>query len=466
MKITGLDFFSEPPQINYCKKETNQTFFGGVLFFIYIGFMIVITVIYTCDYFMNELYEIQYSLIKETDVDGAKLNKDEELNPYVNFKIELHKLAGEEKLSDRFMIFDFNMENNNTQQIERGTFIKRKANNLNFILVYNCTDEECALDGNDIDMLGYYLKMTYKGYKLDHQSPSIPLDINADKYFIEEYPFFFNSTFLRLSQWEVIKYKEERGIMGLFDDLFNIQNEYTAGYISSSQTYTLDHPLEIGGIGGKTKFIGIFGLENNHKQYTEYTRIKKSVLDVLANIGALFSTFFACFIFVYKYYSSNYNNYYLIDKILTSRKIQKYEEKNLKKKVKDIELGHVENEGNNIDSNKESPLISDVPDEKNLNIKDDDDNKKDDEDDYQNFKNLNFLDFILHNFSCCKCCQKGNKGEIIETCNDILSKYIYVDILLYNQIMIENLLKDYKWNEPQLSSIKSNELIMKLDKIT
>lgn len=136
MKITGLDFFSEPPQINYCKKETNQTFFGGVLFFIYIGFMIVITVIYTCDYFMNELYEIQYSLIKETDVDGAKLNKDEELNPYVNFKIELHKLAGEEKLSDRFMIFDFNMENNNTQQIERGTFIKRKANNLNFILVY------------------------------------------------------------------------------------------------------------------------------------------------------------------------------------------------------------------------------------------------------------------------------------------------------------------------------------------
>ena len=32
--------------------------------------------------------------------------------------------------------------------------------------------------------------------------------------------------------------------------------------------------------------------------------------------------------------------------------------------------------------------------------------------------------------------------------------------------MMENILKDYKWNDPKFSSLKSNDLILKLDKIT
>ena len=466
MKITGLDFFSEPPQINYCKKETNQTFFGGILFFIYIGVMIIISAVYTCDYFMNDKYEVQYTLIKNTEINLKEMNEDEELNPMVTFSIELRKISSETQLSKRFAIIDFNSQSNNSQIIERGTYFKRRANEFSFALVYICEDEQCTLDQNDTDPIGYLLEMTYKGYKLDHQSDSIPLDINVDRNFTESYPFFFNNTLIRLSQWEVIKYIEERGIMGLFDKIFNKKNEYTSGFIQSSETYTLDHPFELGDLGKKVKFLGMIGLENNHRQYTEYKRTKKSVLDVLANIGALFSTFFACFIFVYKYYSSNFNNYYLIDKILTSKKIKNNEDKNINKKVKDIELSNVMNEENNTGSNKASPLINDEPDEKNLIINNDDNKKEDeDEDEFQNFKNLKFMDFILNNFNC-KCCKNGNKGEIIEICNDILAKYISVDIILYNQIMMENLLKDYKWNEPELSSIKSNDLITKLDKIT
>ena len=35
MNIAGLDFFSKPPQINYFKKEANQTFFGGIFFYLH-----------------------------------------------------------------------------------------------------------------------------------------------------------------------------------------------------------------------------------------------------------------------------------------------------------------------------------------------------------------------------------------------------------------------------------------------
>ena len=61
---------------------------------------------------------------------------------------------------------------------------------------------------------------------------------------------------------------------------------------------------------------------------------------------------------------------------------------------------------------------------------------------------------------------KSNKQEIISLCKEILSKYVSIDYLLLNQIKFENLMKDYKWNNPKLNDIKKNELIYKLkDKI-
>jgi hypothetical protein len=104
--------------------------------------------------------------------------------------------------------------------------------------------------------------------------------------------------------------------------MFGRKSEFISGFISSTESYTLIHPFEFGDLGKKAKFLCFIIVENNHFQYTEYKRARKSFLDVLANIGALFSTFFAVFIFVYKYYSRNYDNYYLVDKILSSKKIK------------------------------------------------------------------------------------------------------------------------------------------------
>ena len=37
-----------------------------------------------------------------------------------------------------------------------------------------------------------------------------------------------------------------------------------------------------------------------------------------------------------------------------------------------------------------------------------------------------------------------------------------IDSLLYNQMKLENLFKDYNWNNPILNNIEKNELIDKL----
>ena len=46
--------------------------------------------------------------------------------------------------------------------------------------------------------------------------------------------------------------------------------------------------------------------------------------------------------------------------------------------------------------------------------------------------------------------------------NDILYNYLSMDSLLYNQIKLENLLKDYKWNNKSLNDIQNNKMIIKL----
>ena len=74
---------------------------------------------------------------------------------------------------------------------------------------------------------------------------------------------------------------------------------------------------------------------------------------------------------------------------------------------------------------------------------------------------LHFYDFLFNNFYSKKCCA-GSKQELISTCNEIVSKYNSIDYILYNQIKLENLLKDYKWNNPKLNDIQNNKLMTDL----
>ena len=75
------------------------------------------------------------------------------------------------------------------------------------------------------------------------------------------------------------------------------------------------------------------------------------------------------------------------------------------------------------------------------------------------------MQFFLNNIYCksWKGCAKFEKQqEIIQLCNTINMRYLSIDSILYNQIMIENLFRDYKWNNSLLNNVKNSEIILKL----
>ena len=74
---------------------------------------------------------------------------------------------------------------------------------------------------------------------------------------------------------------------------------------------------------------------------------------------------------------------------------------------------------------------------------------------------LRFFDFIFNNIYNSKHC-KMVRQEIIDKCNEIILKYYSIENILYNQLMLEILLKDYKWNDPELNKLDNNKLILQL----
>ena len=47
-------------------------------------------------------------------------------------------------------------------------------------------------------------------------------------------------------------------------------------------------------------------------------------------------------------------------------------------------------------------------------------------------------------------------------CNQIVYKYGSIDFIIKNQILVENIIKDYKWNNPKLNDVENNNLFIQL----
>ena len=77
---------------------------------------------------------------------------------------------------------------------------------------------------------------------------------------------------------------------------------------------------------------------------------------------------------------------------------------------------------------------------------------------------ISFYNYYYNNIYC-KFCKKRRNQEILNSINDIIHEYLSIDNLLYNQIKLEHLFKDYNWNNPLLCNILNNEKIDKLKKI-
>ena len=463
MFLANFDFLSSPPQIYFLGKRTNKTILGGILFLIYIIIMIVILVFYTLDYYINDKYDIRYSINKN-------INHKEELNYNFIFKMNMARLTTNLEpynLNNKFLLLDSNFT-----VINENKMINKTSDEMIIYIVYFCLFN-CSYEYN-IDFA--YINNIYIGYKIDHQSDKKPLETNNDNFIFNRELFFsFNKSTIFDINFEVIKYKEEKGLLGLFENWLNKKNEYSCVDILSIEKNTAERTIDVD-IGeyfeGEYKILSIIHFNKQYEQIVEYIRTKKSALDVLANIGSLFSTSLNIFCFFFNFYSRNHKNYEIMKKLLENPKTANHS------KIKIFHFRTIKLENENITFRKNTKNYSNydkrsIDTSKSVPFKSNDfkilnkyiENKNKNK--YESFQlpKINIFHFLLKKINF-KSKYMKQKHEIINICNSILFKYTSVEVILYNQIIFENLLKDYKWNDPYLTKLYCNALIKKLKSVT
>ena len=458
IKMHPLDIFSDSPKFFIFQKQANKTNFGGILTLIFSLIMIFISLLYFLDY--NDLndYSIEYSHIPNLtlDKDIPKLNNNPDYNPNITFALEITNLNGE-PLSERFLIYDFAI-NRFLDRSKNYTIINRRISDFHIKILYYCENESnCILKEKDISKYGYKLKISFNTAKIDLQNHPTPIikDVLITKYL--QIPFYFKYAYNINYDWEVIKYIEQNTLL----DRFRKKKEEFSWQFSNIMSYIIDDEEEIN-IYKKLLDVNFI---NFHSSYIQFMRKRKTLLDLVAKITALFQTLYFCFSFAFKYYSKNFNNYKIIEKVLDLNN----------KNFREIEISHAIYEPtkfsynysvNNKNNNLDYPLINNSNKNNNLIINDDiiDCNNNIEIDDLLKekvFPKLSFMHFFCNNLYYNKC-NKFRSQEFLHICNKILLKYISIDSILYNQMRLENLFKDYNWNNPILNNIEKNELIDKL----
>ena len=472
-----LDFLNESPNFFIFQQKSNQTNFGGVLFLIYIIIMILISLAYILDYALNDKFTYESFKFYNYLENQNELNKDVKLNPFFNLTISIKKFYGYE-----FAVFD--ISNYKFIETDDDDFffytsnyhLRRQVSDINFFIYFKCgKDENCSSFnelmekmsqyGNTINELHADVIFDYPSYKISHLEDP-PLKIGGDMDGFKEVLSINNQTGLEkiTYEWEVIKYKDQQS---LFDSLTGNKKEYIGGYVKNDkkpkieiENKIIDDRYDLG------YYLRLFHIkfENNHKEFLYYKREKIEFLDVIANIGALFSTVKYFFSLFFSFYSSNFDNYKIVCKILN---YEKEIHQGIELSTSIIEsLPSKKKEDENInfnDINNLGPLIDKKSDKKELSAQDSGivTNIDDDEEDPIVLNKLPFYDFFFNNVYS-KCCGKIKNQEVLNTTNEIVYKYVSIDTLLYNQLKLENLFRDYKWNNPSLKSIKNNKLIRKL----
>ena len=476
--MDSLDFLSSSPTFSIFQKKTNSIKFGGILFLCYLIIMIFICVIYIVDYIINEKYDIQCSYSFKFRERNNK-NDERELNKLpdipINFLIDINYFNHEYYKKDFLDKNRLVIKNNKGEYIKIGPFlsfdITREISDLEneyYEVIYKCRKNNCSdfyINNN------YYLEVYLTEFYIDHYA-SIPIQLKYNHYISEINERFDENKLLFLSlSWSYIIYKDIKGISRLFDRFFDFQNEYNNGYVNSYNFYSFQRYYSD---SNKTELV-IAKISNNiAKSYIEYRRKEISFMDILAKIGALFSTFHFIFITIFKLYENNFNNYKIINKIIhqyySNNKVNYLMNKELKI-GKDIQNHkNIDNWGipllpiNDDNQEAENEEIIDKKKEVYTNLKNKEsvEGKNDDEEkEITNLPKISFFNYFFNNIYCPNFI-KSQKQELINICNKLVLKYTSIDYLLLNQIKLENLLNDYKWNNPSLNDIKNNELISQL----
>ena len=493
--MNSLDFLSSSPRNFIFQNPSNKTNLGGVLSLIYLIIILLISAFYITSYILNDKYIVEYFLNHHAESDYLKEENREALIPnrnipYFNLELILQDKDSDKYLIDRLYLLEKKVPNekdavktyfntsekyyskSETEQYADTTIYKMKKkrqfiNGYEFGVYYECQEYNCS-DVKNIFDFDMSFEVFYNQFNISHQD-NIPLYqiqnttmLTSSGLIFDDFKRLFGKVQHTL-KWDIIKYKEEKGFLSLFDR-FKEENsdKYLYGlFLESKEEKIIEPYSEI----NKSGFICLFNIviDINYEHHEEYSRKVIGLIDVIANICSLSLTIFNAFTFLfYQIYSKNFDNYKIVQNILSNKE-------NIKPQI-NIEL-----------NNQNSPFLFD---NKKLNINSDEDfiigknkhkGKKHiddiDELDLNELDNdnkillpkLHLCDYVLNNI-CCKKCITSKKQMLITECNYILSKYFSVEKIILNQLIFENLLSDYNWNELSLEEFENNQNISRLKK--
>ena len=436
MGLNVLDFLSSSPDNYIFQKKSNKTNFGGVCQLLSILLILGLAIYYLIKFFQKDSYSIEY-IPYILDIEHEIKDK----NKKIKFAYDILNTESEVPLSKNFAL----MIGESKEIIPRNKSISENIIDINYLLVYECQDDKCEFEEKSFD-LAFIYNMSLFNLQKDNPIISfitppecIPIYIND----FLEYRFYFEE-----SKCTTFGFFGDKNVSILIPKKFDT---FTYHYTNTTKDK------------GSTKYkaIGEINFYLNDGNWDHYKRTKKSILDTISNICSLGLTIYNAFKNGFLLlYSSNFNNYKIIQTIL-SGKVEKLKQS---KKIKtNKEMKALDNNSDillskpaNYDNNNEELDEQNMDNEK-IKITYEEMHEESD----INFPKLSFMSYIFNIIYCQSCCNIKNQ-KFISKCNEIVSKYYSVEKILYNQILIENLLKDYKWNDPRLKSVESNELIKNL----
>ena len=433
----GLDFLSSSPN-NFIFKETaNKTTCGVICSLLYIIGLIAFSVYCFVKYYKQDRYLVEYShYLHDLNHQISDLNKS------ISFKYVIKYLDNNDEwllAPNNFFLFDYY----DRKLIPRNVSLSKNISHFVFLVVYICSDGKREIEENFKNRtIAVELNFTTEVLIFQKEDPIISAQFHErmEMTTYDSREFIYNFE-------EIIC--TDKGFFG--DKNKSIINiKYREQNLNPINKANPD--IE----NGVYRIFGDVFFRFNKYNWSHYKRTEKSILETfsyICSIGLVGLNIVTKMIFLF--YSRFFDNYKIVQHLLfgndtlirrnieISKKLT-----NKKQEPLNINLSNSENvDENGIDyENKSQP-------EENVGQPD------------LNFpEKLSCCSFVFNCF-CCGCCKNycDKKNQIlISKCGDIISEYYSVEKIIYNQLLMENLIEDYKWNNIKLKNIRENKSIISL----
>ena len=422
----GLDFLSSSPN-NFIFKETaNKTTCGVICSLLYIIGLIAFSVYCFVKYYKQDRYLVEYShYLHDLNHQISDLNKS------ISFKYEIRYKDNHKKwlvAPNNFFLIDYYTH----KEIPRNVSLSKNINDFLFHVVYNCSDGRCEIEE--------YFKNRMIAVELIFQTEVLSFQKEDPIVHVQFHEKMEMTTY---DSREFIYYFEE--IICTDKGFFGDKNKSIINIKYREQNLNPINKADpdVGGVVFNEVFFRI-----NKYNWSHYKRTEKSILETfsyICSIGLVGLNIVTKMIFLF--YSRFFDNYKIVQHLLfgndtlirrnieISKKLT-----NKKQEPLNINLSNSENvDENGIDyENKSQP-------EENVGQPD------------LNFpEKLSCCSFVFNCF-----CDKKNQ-ILMSKCGDIISEYYSVEKIIYNQLLMENLIEDYKWNNIKLKNIRENKSIISL----